>query len=59
MFLGQLTYAGAAAPASTLFAVMITLPVGAALLVPSLYFLYETFGGNPNPELPFGSLAAS
>ncbi|HKN19015.1 MAG TPA: cytochrome d ubiquinol oxidase subunit II [Dissulfurispiraceae bacterium] len=52
MFLGQLTYAGAAAPASTLIAVMITLPIGAALLVPSLYFLYKTFGGNPNPELP-------
>ncbi len=55
MLIGQMTYAEAAAPESTLFAVMITLPIGAALLIPSLYFLYKTFGGNPNPELPFGT----
>lgn len=52
MLLGQLTYAGAAAPESTLFAVLVTLPFGMALLVPSLVFLYKTFLGNPDPGLP-------
>ncbi len=52
MLVGQLTYAGAAAPASTLFAVIVTLKIGMVLLVPSLYFLYKTFRGNPDPDLP-------
>ena len=52
MVIGQLTYSEAAAPESTLLAVMVTLPIGAVLLIPSLYFLYKTFGGDPNPDHP-------
>jgi cytochrome d ubiquinol oxidase subunit II len=52
MVIGQLTYAEAAAPEPTLLAVMITLPIGALLLIPSLYFLYKTFGGDTNPDHP-------
>ncbi|MDA8326673.1 MAG: hypothetical protein M0033_10700 [Nitrospiraceae bacterium] len=47
MLIGQLSFAQAAAGRATLLAVMITLPVGAALLVPSLFFLYRTFALNP------------
>ena len=52
MIIGEMTFADAAAPESTLFAMLITLPVGALILAPSLVFLYRTFGGNPNPDLP-------
>jgi len=51
MIIGQITYSESAAPQSTILAIMITLPIGALLLIPSLYFLYKTFGGNPNPDL--------
>ncbi len=47
MLIGQLSFAQAAAGRATLLAVMITLPVGAALLVPSLFLLYRTFALNP------------
>jgi cytochrome d ubiquinol oxidase subunit II len=52
MLLGQMSIAQAAAPAATLRAVLATLPVGAAVLVPSLIFLYRSFGGHPNPDVP-------
>lgn len=43
MLMGQLTFAQASAPASTLRVLIATLPIGAAILVPSLWFLYRTF----------------
>ncbi|MBJ6800953.1 cytochrome d ubiquinol oxidase subunit II [Geomonas propionica] len=42
----------AAAPRSTLIAYLAVLPIGAVILVPSLWFLYWTFRGEPAPEIP-------
>ena len=52
LLIGQLTLAAAAAPPATLVAFFAVLPVGVLLLAPSLLFLYWTFRGEPNPELP-------
>ncbi|WP_298267984.1 cytochrome d ubiquinol oxidase subunit II [Geobacter sp.] len=52
ILIGQLSLAAAAAPRATLVAVFAALPFGAAVLVPSLLFLYWTFRGEPNPEYP-------
>ena len=53
MLIGQMSFAQAAAGRPTLFAVLATLPAGAAILVPSLYFLYRTFGWSPLPGRPY------
>ena len=52
LIIGQLTIEQAAAPRATLVAFLAALPVGVLILVPSLAFLYWTFRGEPNPELP-------
>lgn len=52
LLIGQLPLAAAAAPRSTLVAFLALLPFGMIILVPSLLFLYWTFRGEPNPELP-------
>lgn len=44
IIIGQLTIAAAAAPHPTLIAYLTVLPVGALILVPSLVYLYRTFG---------------
>ncbi len=49
---GQLTIAEAAAPQSMLRAMLISLPIASLILIPSLWFLYWTFRGHPNPALP-------
>ncbi|GFE61780.1 cytochrome d ubiquinol oxidase subunit II [Geobacter sp. AOG2] len=49
---GQLALAAAAAPHATLVAYFIILVVGTVILVPSLLFLYLTFRGEPDTELP-------
>jgi cytochrome d ubiquinol oxidase subunit II len=49
---GQLTLAGAAAPHATLVAYFTILVVGTVILVPSLLFLYWTFRGDPDTEIP-------
>jgi cytochrome d ubiquinol oxidase subunit II len=51
MIIGQITYSQAAAPASTILAFLMTFPVGALLLTPSLYLLYKTFGAKSDPDL--------
>ena len=52
LLIGQLTLAAAAAPRSTLVAFLTVLPIGALILVPSLVYLYWTFRGEPDPEIP-------
>jgi cytochrome d ubiquinol oxidase subunit II len=52
LIIGQLTFASAVAPHPTLVAFFSILPFGILILVPSLIFLYRTFRGEPNPELP-------
>jgi cytochrome d ubiquinol oxidase subunit II len=52
LLIGQLTLAAAAAPPATLAGYFTVLVVGVIILVPSLLFLYWTFRGEPNPELP-------
>ena len=52
LLIGQLSLAAAAAPPSTLVAFLALLPFGIVILAPSLLFLYWTFRGEPNPELP-------
>jgi cytochrome d ubiquinol oxidase subunit II len=47
MLIGELTFAQASAPEPTLRTVMLTFPFGAAILAPSLVFLYRTFGRAP------------
>jgi cytochrome d ubiquinol oxidase subunit II len=44
----------AASPPATLAAFITILPFGVIILVPSLLFLYWTFRGEPNPEIPPG-----
>jgi cytochrome d ubiquinol oxidase subunit II len=51
----QLTIAAAAAPAATLRAMLISLTVGAALLVPSLVFLFALFQRSPAPPNAVGN----
>lgn len=52
LLIGQLSFSAAAAPRSTLYAFFTVLPLGILVLVPSLLFLFWTFRGEPNPELP-------
>lgn len=52
LLLGQLTIAGAAAPRATLLAFFAVLPIGVIVLAPSLFYLYWTFRGSPDPEVP-------
>ena len=52
ILIGQLSLAAAAAPAATLRAFFLVLVIGIFILVPSLLFLYWTFRGEPNPNLP-------
>ena len=54
LLIGQLSLTAAAAPRSTLVAFLTVIPIGALILVPSLLFLYWTFRGEPNPEVPPG-----
>ncbi|MDA8086290.1 MAG: cytochrome d ubiquinol oxidase subunit II [Nitrospiraceae bacterium] len=46
MIIGQLSLAQAAAGRQAILAVLTTLPIGAALLAPSLFLLYRTFAMN-------------
>jgi cytochrome d ubiquinol oxidase subunit II len=52
LLIGQLTLSAAAAPRPTLVAFLAILPFGAAVLVPSLIYLYWTFRGVPDPKAP-------
>ncbi|HTY24593.1 MAG TPA: cytochrome d ubiquinol oxidase subunit II, partial [Desulfomonilaceae bacterium] len=52
LLIGQLTLAAAAAPYATLRGYFLVLVMGIIILAPSLLFLYLTFSGEPNPELP-------
>ncbi|MBJ6752845.1 cytochrome d ubiquinol oxidase subunit II [Geomonas anaerohicana] len=52
LIIQEMPLRAAAAPRSTLIAYLTVLPIGAAILVPSLWFLYWTFRGEPTPELP-------
>ena len=52
LLIGQLTLRAAAAPRPTLIAFLIVLPIGALILLPSLFYLYWTFRGEPAPEIP-------
>lgn len=52
LLIGQLSLAAAAAPPPTLVAFLTLLPVGILILAPSLMFLFWTFRGEPNHELP-------
>lgn len=52
LIVGGITFASAVAPRSTLVAFFSVLPIGILILVPALVFLYRTFRGEPNPELP-------
>ena len=54
LLIGQLSLKAAAAPQATLAAFFTILPFGIIILVPSLLFLYWTFRGEPNPEIPPG-----
>ncbi|HEY7744805.1 MAG TPA: cytochrome d ubiquinol oxidase subunit II [Desulfuromonadales bacterium] len=54
LILGELSIDAAAAPRETLLVFFAVLPFGAALLAPSLFFLYWTFRGPPNPKTPAG-----
>jgi cytochrome d ubiquinol oxidase subunit II len=50
LILGQLSLADAAAPAATVAAYLLVLPVGALILVPSLWLLYRTFARSVEVE---------
>jgi cytochrome d ubiquinol oxidase subunit II len=52
LILDRLSIAAAAAPPPALAAFLTVLPMGALILIPSLLYLYRTFGGNPDPKLP-------
>jgi len=52
LIIGQLTLAAAAAPRPTFIAFFTVLPFGVLILAPSLFFLYWTFRGTPDPEAP-------
>jgi cytochrome d ubiquinol oxidase subunit II len=57
--IGQLTITQAAAPKATLTEFLITLAIGAAVLIPSLVFLYWTFGKEPTATRPPGAASGS
>jgi cytochrome bd ubiquinol oxidase subunit II len=52
LLIGQLTLAAAAAPPATLTAFLAVLPIGALILIPSLVYLYWTFRGEPDSDIP-------
>ncbi|NVN90069.1 MAG: cytochrome d ubiquinol oxidase subunit II [Desulfuromonadales bacterium] len=52
LLMGQLSLAAAAAPSATLHAFFFVLVIGIIILAPSLLFLYWTFRGEPNSDLP-------
>lgn len=52
LIIGALSLKAAAAPRATLRAFLGVLPVGALFLVPALLYLYWTFRGEPNPDIP-------
>ncbi|WP_224982418.1 cytochrome d ubiquinol oxidase subunit II [Geomonas agri] len=52
LIIQEMPLRSAAAPRTTLIAYLTVLPIGAAILVPSLWFLYWTFRGEPASELP-------
>jgi len=52
LLIGQLTLAAAAAPRATLRAFLLVVVSGILVLAPSLLFLYRTFRGEPNPQIP-------
>jgi cytochrome bd ubiquinol oxidase subunit II len=52
LIIGQVTIDAAAAPRQNLVVFFSVLPIGLIILVPSLLFLYWTFRGEPNPEMP-------
>jgi cytochrome bd ubiquinol oxidase subunit II len=54
ILIGRLSLTAAAAPRATLIAFFSVLPIGMVILVPSLLFLYWTFRGEPDPDLPTG-----
>ena len=54
LLIGQLSLNAAASPQATLAAFFTILPFGIIILIPSLLFLYWTFRGEPNPEIPPG-----
>jgi cytochrome d ubiquinol oxidase subunit II len=52
LLLGRMSIAEAAAPRETLIAFFTVLPFGVVILAPSLFYLYWTFRGSPDPEAP-------
>jgi cytochrome d ubiquinol oxidase subunit II len=52
LLIGQLSLSAAASPRATLLAFLTVLPFGALILIPSLVFLFWTFRGEPNPDVP-------
>ena len=52
ILIGQMSLSAAAAPRPALIAFLTVLPFGALVLVPSLLYLYWTFRGEPDTELP-------
>jgi cytochrome d ubiquinol oxidase subunit II len=52
LLLGRMSIAEAAAPRETLIAFFTVLPFGVIILAPSLFYLYWTFRGSPDPEAP-------
>jgi cytochrome d ubiquinol oxidase subunit II len=54
ILIGEMTFHQAASPPPTLVAFLTVLGLGAVVLVPSLWFLYWTFRGEPDPEAPPG-----
>jgi cytochrome d ubiquinol oxidase subunit II len=52
LLLGRISIAEAAAPRETLIAFFTVLPFGVLILAPSLFYLYWTFRGSPDPKAP-------
>lgn len=52
LLIGQLQLHAAAAPRPALLAFLTVLPIGAVILIPSLFYLYWTFRGEPRTALP-------
>jgi cytochrome d ubiquinol oxidase subunit II len=52
LIIGQLPLRAATAPRPTLLVFFTVLPIGVVILVPALVFLYWTFRGEPDPEIP-------
>lgn len=52
ILIGRLSISAAASPRATLIAFLTVLPFGALILIPSLFFLFWTFRGEPDPAAP-------